>query len=258
MTIAAAAPNVVVVNPNEPAKTLQQLIAEIKEQSGQLQFRLVRHRHDAASLRRAVPPLVQFGHGARAVHRRGAFARSDGRRPHAALHFRACPPPSRWSKGGALRALAVTSAERVEALPDVPDDGRGRRARRGGRDAAVRDVPGWHAAGHRTAVLSNDRKDRAEPDIVARFDSLGFHPMPPTRLNRKRGSSRRSQSGLKSSTTRRSSSDSRACVERARLRAPVLKEVAYGLNTSLPPRMRRHPPSRTCAPGSPRWRRPAR
>jgi tripartite-type tricarboxylate transporter receptor subunit TctC len=51
VSLLAASPGVISVNPAVPAKTAQERIALVKGQSGQIQLRTARHRLDAPSQR---------------------------------------------------------------------------------------------------------------------------------------------------------------------------------------------------------------
>ena len=73
--------------------------------------------------RRAVQDDGRRRHGARALSRRGARAHRSARRTGAGL----CSSPRlasiEYIRAGKLRALAVTTATRSEALPDIPTVG---------------------------------------------------------------------------------------------------------------------------------------
>jgi tripartite-type tricarboxylate transporter receptor subunit TctC len=119
VTLAAASPNILVVHPDVPAKTVKELIDLIKTNPGkytianpgigttpQLAAELfkLQLKLDATS--------VPFGGAAPAVQSAVAG--------HTPIAFTALPPTAPQVKGGKLRALAVTSAKRSSALPDVP------------------------------------------------------------------------------------------------------------------------------------------
>jgi tripartite-type tricarboxylate transporter receptor subunit TctC len=119
ITLAAASPNVVVVTSSFPAKSMKELIELLKKEPGKYTianpgigttpqlaaelFKLQLHL-DATS--------VPFGGAAPAIQ--SAIA------GHTPIAFSALPPASPQVKGGALRGIAVTSAKRSPALPDVP------------------------------------------------------------------------------------------------------------------------------------------
>ena len=91
-------------------------------QSGQDQHGVGRHREPAPCVRRAVQDDDRRQHGARALSRRGARAHRSARRAGAS-HVRPMPAAIEYIRAGKLRALAVTTATRSEALPDIPTVG---------------------------------------------------------------------------------------------------------------------------------------
>ena len=119
VTLAAASPNILVVNPELPVKTVKELVDLIKANpfkypianpgigtTPQLAAELFKLalKLDATS--------VPFGGAAPAIQSTVAN--------QTPIAFAAMPPVSPQVKGGKLRALAVTSAKRSPALPDVP------------------------------------------------------------------------------------------------------------------------------------------
>jgi tripartite-type tricarboxylate transporter receptor subunit TctC len=115
--LVAGVPNVLEVNPS-PVNSVQELIAYAKA-NRQAQFCVVGRRHIDSPLRR----IVQ-GHGRRADDARpykgSAPALQDLIGGQVQLMFDNLPPSLPQIKAGKLRALAVTSATRAAALPDVP------------------------------------------------------------------------------------------------------------------------------------------
>lgn len=119
VTLAAAAPNILVVHPSVEAKTVKELIALVQANPGKYSianpglgttpqlaaelFKLT-YKLDAAS--------VPFGGGEPAVQSVvGA---------HTPIGLMAVPPTAPQVTGGNLRGLAVTSTKRSAALPNVP------------------------------------------------------------------------------------------------------------------------------------------
>ena len=88
VTLVAVSPNVVVVNPAVPAKSLPELVKLIQGQSRQIQLCRSRRRLDAASRRRTVPADLQSRSRPCAVHGRGAGRSGHDRRPHADCLYR--------------------------------------------------------------------------------------------------------------------------------------------------------------------------
>jgi tripartite-type tricarboxylate transporter receptor subunit TctC len=119
ITLAAASPNILVVNPDIPAKTAKELIDFVKANPGkysmanpgigttpQLASELFKlsFKLDVTS--------VPFGGAGPAIQ-----SAVGG---HTPIAFSALPPAAPQVQGGKLRGLAVTSAKRSAALPDVP------------------------------------------------------------------------------------------------------------------------------------------
>jgi tripartite-type tricarboxylate transporter receptor subunit TctC len=119
VTLAAASPNILVVNPELPVKTVKELVDLMKANpykyaianpgigtTPQLAAELFKLalKLDATS--------VPFGGAAPAIQSTVAG--------HTPIAFAAMPPAAPQVTGGKLRALAVTSARRSSALPDVP------------------------------------------------------------------------------------------------------------------------------------------
>ena len=119
ITLAAASPNILVVNPDIPVKTVKELIELVKANPGkytianpgigttpQLAAELFKltYKLDATS--------VPFGGAGPAIQSAVAG--------HTPIAFSALPPTAPQVQGGKLRGLAVTSTKRSAALPDVP------------------------------------------------------------------------------------------------------------------------------------------
>ena len=115
-------PNVMTVGTSFPAKTVPRIHRLREGKSGQDQSRLVRQWHHSASRRRA----VQNENGCQihpcSLSRRLAGADRSAQRAGAGS-VRTLPASIPHIKSGALRALAVTTATRSDALPDVPTVG---------------------------------------------------------------------------------------------------------------------------------------
>jgi tripartite-type tricarboxylate transporter receptor subunit TctC len=119
ITLIAASPNVITVNPSVPAKTVAELVALIRANPGKYSFAgpgTGSTPHLSGELFRIHFNLdlvhVPFGGAAPAI---GSTIAG-----HTPIAFSAVPPAIEAIKGGQLRALAVTSAQRIASLPDVP------------------------------------------------------------------------------------------------------------------------------------------
>ena len=119
VTLAAASPNIVVVHPDLPVKSIKELVDYIKANPAkssianpgvgttpQLAAELfkLQLKLDATS--------VPFGGAGPAIQSAVAG--------HTPIAFTALPPTAPQVQGGKLRGLAVTSAKRSAAFPDIP------------------------------------------------------------------------------------------------------------------------------------------
>jgi tripartite-type tricarboxylate transporter receptor subunit TctC len=119
VTVAGDAPNVLVVHPSVPARTVKDLIEVIKENPGKYNFASAgtgTTPHLSGELFKLSLGLdlvhVPFGGAGPAIQSAVAG--------HTPIAFTALPPAAPLVKDGKLRALAVTSAKRSPALPNVP------------------------------------------------------------------------------------------------------------------------------------------
>jgi tripartite-type tricarboxylate transporter receptor subunit TctC len=179
VTLAAASPNILVVNPELPVKTVKELVDLLKANpfkysianpgigtTPQLAAELFKLslKLDATS--------VPFGGAAPAVQSTVAG--------HTPIAFAAMPPTAPQVKGGKLRALAVTSAKRSPALPDVPT-----LAESGIKEQQSETMQGVLVPA-KTPKAIVDRlnaeivKAMAFPDVKAKCAQLGFDPVADT------------------------------------------------------------------------------
>jgi tripartite-type tricarboxylate transporter receptor subunit TctC len=176
VTLAAASPNILVVNASFPAKSVKELIDLIKKNPSkytianpgigttpQLAAELFKlsFKLDATS--------VPFGGAAPAIQ--SAIA------GHTPIAFAALPPTSPQVKAGTLRGLAVTSAKRSSALPDVPT-----MAEAGVKEQESETMQGVLLPAHTpkeiVALLNSEiAKAMALPDVKAKCAQLGFDPV---------------------------------------------------------------------------------
>jgi tripartite-type tricarboxylate transporter receptor subunit TctC len=176
ITLAAASPNIVVVNASFPAKSVKELIELLKKEPGKYTianpgigttpqlaaelFKLSLHL-DATS--------VPFGGAAPAIQ-----SAISG---HTPIAFSALPPTSPQVKAGTLRGLAVTSAKRSAALPDVPT-----LEEAGIKEQESETMQGIFApAGTPKQIVDLLNKEivksMALPDVKEKCDQLGFDPV---------------------------------------------------------------------------------
>jgi len=115
-------PNVMVVNPSFPAKTVPEFIAYAKANPGKINM---------ASAGNGTSPhvsgeLFKVMTGVNLIHvpyRGGAPALSDLLGGQVQVYFGILASSIEYVRTGKLRALAVTTASRSEALPDIPTIG---------------------------------------------------------------------------------------------------------------------------------------
>jgi tripartite-type tricarboxylate transporter receptor subunit TctC len=113
------APNVLVVHPSLPVKSVQELIAYIRERPGQVNYA----SSGNGTSNHLSGAIFAARHGLKATHvpyRGGAQAITDLLRGEVHFMFYHYLPLLPHVEEGKLRALAITSAKRIDALPDVP------------------------------------------------------------------------------------------------------------------------------------------
>lgn len=173
VTLVAASPNVLVVNPSVPAKSVKELVDLLKANPGKYSYAqpgIGSTPHLSGELFKLTFGLdltmVPFGSAGQAI-----TSTIGG---HTPVAFTALPPTVANVKDGKLRALAVMAEKRVNALPDVPT-------------MAEAGVPNQEAdtltgvavpAGTPPAVIERLYKEIvrivALPDVREKLDTLGF------------------------------------------------------------------------------------
>jgi len=169
-------PNVVVVNPSLPIKTIPELIAYAKANPGKLNMA----SSGNGSTIHMSGELFKMMAGINMVHvpyRGGAPALTDLMGGQVQVMFDNVPTSAEHIKAGKLRGLAVTSTEPSEVLPDLP--------------TVAEFLPGYEAsAWYGLAVPRNtpgeviDRINKAtnailaDPKAQARFAELGASLLP--------------------------------------------------------------------------------
>ena len=174
----ARGPHVLVVHPSFPAKTIPEFIAYAKANPGKVNFGLA----GIGAMAHMAPELFKVMAGIDMVHvpyRGLAPALTDLIGGQVQAIFSTTPPAIEHIRAGKLRALAVTSAMRSEALPELPTIG----------DF----LPGYEAtfvvglsAPKIVPAEILDQLNRqinaalADPGIKARLADLGTVPLPMT------------------------------------------------------------------------------
>jgi tripartite-type tricarboxylate transporter receptor subunit TctC len=176
ISLVAASPNVLTVNPGVPAKTVQELIALIKSTPGKYSYAqpgIGSTPHLAAELFKLKFGLdltmVPFGSAAPAV--------TSTLAGHTPVGFTALPPAIANIQDGKLRALAVLAAKRNDNVPDVPT-----MAEAGVPDQESDTITGIVAlAGTPPEIVERWHREIARivalPDVNARLRTLGFDPI---------------------------------------------------------------------------------
>jgi tripartite-type tricarboxylate transporter receptor subunit TctC len=171
-------PNVMEVNALFPAKTVPEFIAYAKAHSGMINMASAGN----GTVTHISGELFKMMAGVDIVHvpyRGSAPALTDLLGGQVQVMFDPIPSSIEHIRAGKLRALAVTTATRSEALPNVPTVGEF--------------VPGYEASGwfgvgvpRNTPVAIVDKLNKeitaalADPRIKARFADLGSVPLPIT------------------------------------------------------------------------------
>ena len=112
-------PNVVVVNPEVPVKTIPELIAYAKANPGKLNMA----SSGNGSTIHMSGELFKMMTGVNMIHvpyRGGALALTDMIGGQVQVMFDNIPTAAEFVRSGKLRGLAVTGAQRSPAVPDVP------------------------------------------------------------------------------------------------------------------------------------------
>ncbi|CAG2152194.1 hypothetical protein LMG31506_04556 [Cupriavidus yeoncheonensis] len=119
LTVAVRAPNVLVANPNFPARTVQELVGYMKKNPGKVAFAT----SGAGSSDHLTAALFWQKSGTEGLHvpyKGGAPAISDLLAGQVDVSFQNINAVLQHIRSGKLRALAVTSDKRAAVLPNVP------------------------------------------------------------------------------------------------------------------------------------------
>jgi|SRR5688572_18190553 tripartite-type tricarboxylate transporter receptor subunit TctC len=116
----SSTPHILVIHPSLPVKSVKELTAFAKARPGQLNFASTGHGnsdHMAAALYHFMTGGLDMVH---ITYKGGPQAAGDVLTGQIALYFSGMPVGLPLAKAGKLRALAVTTAKRSNAAPDVP------------------------------------------------------------------------------------------------------------------------------------------
>jgi tripartite-type tricarboxylate transporter receptor subunit TctC len=124
VSLVAIGPNLLVVHPSLPVKTVKDLIALARAKPGQLQFA----SSGSGSVQHLAGELLKLTAKIDMLHvpyKGSGQAVVDLVAGHVHLNFDSVPPVIGHVKSGRLRAIAVTSEKRFALLPDIPTVGEG-------------------------------------------------------------------------------------------------------------------------------------
>jgi tripartite-type tricarboxylate transporter receptor subunit TctC len=178
ITFVGAQANVLVVHPAVPARTLAELIAFAKANPGKVSFASA----GVGSVSHVSGELFKFMAGVNMVHvpyRSMAPALTDLIGGQVQAIFSTMPPSIENVRAGKLRALAVTTAIRSEALPDLPTVGDflpGYESTMVMGLGAPKNIPVEIAERLNKEIIAA----LADPGMKARLADLGNEPMPMT------------------------------------------------------------------------------
>jgi tripartite-type tricarboxylate transporter receptor subunit TctC len=176
VTLAASTPNVLVVHPSVRATTVKELIALAKERPGEINFASSGHGTPA----HLAGELFDSMAGVKMIHvpyKGAAPALADLLGGQVQIMFSTMPPALPHVKDGKLRALAVTSAKRSPAMPELPTVD----------EAALHgfEANTWHGvlvpAGTPPPIIARLNREIVAilhlPDVVERLSGQGAEPV---------------------------------------------------------------------------------
>ncbi len=173
--VLARVPNVIVVNPDVPAKSLQELIDLVKARPGKLSYATA----GIGGTGHVAMELMKSMTGMDIVHvpyRGSAPALTDVVGGRVEVASDNLPPVQPFVEAGKLRALAVTTSKRWPELPDVPT-------------VAEAGVPGYEASAWFAIAApaktpreiinkmnASINKYMSEPEMISKMRKLGAEP----------------------------------------------------------------------------------
>ena len=180
VTLAGSSPNILVVHPLVPAKTVKELITYVQANPGKVSFASPGFGTTASlaaesfkyALKLDIQPVPFNGAGP---------ALNAVVAGQVQIAFMALPPVTPHLKAGTLRALALTTEKRVAAAPDVPT-----MAEAGVPGDQISDVMQamFAPAGTPKSIIDLLQKEVAKAvaaaDVKSKLDSLGFEAIADT------------------------------------------------------------------------------
>ena len=173
LTVAVRAPNILVTNPNVPAKNVAELVSYLKAKQGKVSFA----SSGAGSSDHLSIALFWQQTGTSGIHvpyKGGGPAISDLVAGHAEVSFQNLNAVIGHIKSGKLKALATTGDKRSALLPDVPT-----LVESGYKDMGVYS---WQAIGApkglpddvKAKVLDSMMAALKDPEVAKKLTDLGF------------------------------------------------------------------------------------
>jgi tripartite-type tricarboxylate transporter receptor subunit TctC len=176
ISLVAASPNIVVVNPSVPAKTLSELVQLIRDNPGKYSFA----GPGVGSTPHLGGELFRLAFGLDLVHVPFAGAGPAVQATvggHTPIAFTALPSSLSAVQAGQLRALGIAASKRAASMPDVPTF-----AEQGIKDQDAETLTGIVAPAATPKEIVDllyreISKAVSQPDVKERLTTLGFDPV---------------------------------------------------------------------------------
>ncbi|HEY7655906.1 MAG TPA: tripartite tricarboxylate transporter substrate binding protein [Burkholderiales bacterium] len=175
VTLAASAPNVLVIHPSLPARSVRELISLAKRHPGELNFA----SNGVGTLSHLTGELLKLRAGVDMLHvpyKGGAPAVIDTVAGHTSALFAAFPTVAPQVRAGRLRALAVSSARRAAVAPELPTVAETLPGFESSQWWAVL-APAGTAAGTVSRLNAELQKVLAQADVRKRFAADAAEPI---------------------------------------------------------------------------------
>jgi len=176
IALLAAVPNVLVVNPALPVKSVKELIALAKAKPGQINY-ASSGKGSASHLNSELFKSLTGVNMVEIPYKSSSQAMTDLIAGHVSLNFPTLPATIEHIKAGKLRALAVTSGTRSQAMPNLPTMAEAGVATYEATNVYAIAAP---AGTPQSLVLKlNDDVNRLlkSPDVRERMAALGAEPL---------------------------------------------------------------------------------
>jgi tripartite-type tricarboxylate transporter receptor subunit TctC len=176
VNLLASTPNIVVVHPSVPARSIQQLVALAKARPGELDFA----SSGSGSSAHLAGELFNSLAGTRMNHvpyKGGGPAVAALVSGEVSVGFATMPSAINHVKSGRMRGLAVTTAKRSPAAPDLPTVSE---AGLNGYEAGTWYgllVPAATSKDTVTRLHADSMKVLTAPDVKQRLEAAGFEPI---------------------------------------------------------------------------------